>query len=175
MSLVLKLIILTVLGALAIQDFKSRSVYWFWFPCLAVAFAGMHWFRFRQLGDYWEPVTFNVLFVSLQLTLLTLYFSLKNGRVVNITRQLLGWGDILFFLAAAFYLSVLNFLFFYVASLIVVLFCWLLWQFISVKGERYIPLAGFQSILLIVFLMADWYCFHFDVTDDNWLRHIFLL
>jgi hypothetical protein len=174
-SLVLKLIILTVLGALAIQDFKSRSVYWFWFPFLAIAFAGMHWFRFHQLAGYWEPVSFNLLFIGLQLAILTIYFSLKNGRVVNITHQLLGWGDILFFLAAAFYLSVLNFVFFYVGSLIVVLFCWLLWQLISVKGGRYIPLAGFQSILLIMFLIADWYCFHFDVTDDNWLRHVLLL
>lgn len=175
MSLVLKLITLMVLGALAVQDFKSRSVYWFWFPFLVTAFAGMHWLRFHQLDNYWEPVTFNLLFVSLQLAVLTIYFSLKNGRVVNITHQLLGWGDILFFLAAAFYLSVLNFVFFYVASLIVVLFCWLLWRLISVKRGRHIPLAGFQSILLIMFLIADWCYFHIDVTDDNWLRHIFLL
>jgi len=174
-SLVLKLMILTVLGALAIQDFKSQSVYWFWFPFLAVAFAGMHWVRFHQLADYWQPVTFNLLFVSLQLVVLTIYFSLKNGRVVNITHQLLGWGDILFFLAVAFYLSVLNFVFFYVASLIVVLFCWLLWRLISVKEGHNIPLAGFQSILLIMFLIADWCCFHLDVTDDNWLSHILLL
>jgi hypothetical protein len=142
---------------------------------LAIAFAGMHWFRFHQLAGYWEPVSFNLLFIGLQLAILTIYFSLKNRRVVNITHQLLGWGDILFFLAAAFYLSVLNFVFFYVGSLIVVLFCWLLWQLISVKGGRYIPLAGFQSILLIMFLIADWYCFHFDVTNDNWLRHVLLL
>ncbi|QTE38804.1 hypothetical protein J3L18_06985 [Mucilaginibacter gossypii] len=175
MSLVLKLIILTVLGALAVQDFKSRSVYWFWFPLLVAAFAGMHWFRFRQLEDYWEPVTFNLLFVCLQLAVLTVYFSLKNRRIVNITQQLLGWGDILFFLATAFYLSVLSFVFFYVASLIVVLFCWLLWQLVWAKGGAHIPLAGFQSVLLILFLMADWWYFHFDVTDDNWLRHILLL
>ncbi|NVM62224.1 magnesium-transporting ATPase (P-type) [Mucilaginibacter sp. SG538B] len=142
---------------------------------LAVAFAGMHWFRFRRLEDYWEPVTFNLLFVGLQLAVLTIYFSLKDGRIIDITQQLLGWGDILFFLAAAFYLSVLNFVFFYVASLIVVLFCWLLWRLILAKDAGHIPLAGFQSVLLILFLMADWWCFHFDVTADNWLRHMLLL
>jgi hypothetical protein len=168
-SLILKLIILFVLAALAVQDFKSRSVYWFWTPVLIFSFMGLNIFRLLSFDEYWLPVISNLLFIGLQLLVLSIYFSIKQKRFINITSQLLGWGDILFFLSIAFYLSVLNFLFFYIASLIVVLCCWLPWQAFSKVKDRHIPLAGLQSLLLILFLVADWYCFHFNATDDRWL------
>ncbi|MGF7073856.1 hypothetical protein ABIC84_001794 [Mucilaginibacter sp. 3215] len=169
MSLVLKLIILTVLGALAVQDFKSRSVYWFWMPVLALTFIGLNSFRVGNMTDYWWPVLCNLDFIALQLIILSAYYSLRKKQFINITERLLGWGDILFLISIAFYLSALNFVFFYVTSLIAVLFCWGVWRLISGKADRFIPLAGFHAVFLLFILVGDWFCFHVNVTDDFWL------
>jgi hypothetical protein len=103
---------------------------------------------------------------------LTLYFLLKHRRIVNITDQYLGMGDILFFLILALYLSVLNFLLFFVGSL---LFAGI-YQALIIKyrnNNRHIPLAGLQALLLIPFLVSDWWCFHQGVTDDYWLLRLY--
>jgi hypothetical protein len=98
-----------------------------------------------------------------------MYFSAKNWRWINITSHLLGIGDVLFLLTISLYLSVLNFLFFYLASLISILFIWLLWQKLSSKKNNFIPLAGLQSLIFILFLAGDWWCRFLDLTSDAWL------
>ncbi|BAU54921.1 hypothetical protein MgSA37_03100 [Mucilaginibacter gotjawali] len=114
----------------------------------------------------------NCSFLALQLLLVSAYFSLKSRRWVNITTELLGWGDILLLLSIAFYLSVLNFLFYYLVSLAISLIVWLIWQVFSGKENRHIPLAGLQAMCLLVFLMSDWYWLHFNVADDTWLLNL---
>jgi hypothetical protein len=111
-------------------------------------------------------------FIGMQLVILTLYFSVKNKKWINITSGLLGLGDILFLLSIAVYLSVLNFLFFYITSLIAVLFTWLIWQRVSAKKNKYIPLAGLQSLMAILFLLGDWWLRFFDLTNDAWLLNL---
>ncbi|WP_121810195.1 hypothetical protein [Mucilaginibacter kameinonensis] len=169
MSLVLKLVVLAVLGALAVQDFKSRSVYWFWTPIMIFIFVGLNRARISDLNGYWLAVFCNLGFITLQLVILTCIFSLKKRRLINITEQMLGWGDILFLVSIAFYLSVLNFIFFYVISLIGVLLCWWLWHLISGGRHRFIPLAGFYAVFLFFLLAGDWFRFHINVTDDFWI------
>jgi hypothetical protein len=113
----------------------------------------------------------NCLFLVLQFLLVSVYFSIKNRHWVNITSELLGWGDILLPLTIAFYLSVLNFLFFYIVSLVVSLLIWVIWQMIAGKSKQ-IPLAGFQALCLTIFLMGDWYWKHFGAADDTWLLNL---
>jgi len=111
-------------------------------------------------------------FIVLQLLFLTLYFSVRNRKFVNITSGLLGMGDILFLLSTAFYLSTLNFLFFYIVSLIGALLLWLTLQSLSTKKNKYIPLAGFQSLIFMLFLACDWWLRSFDLTNDTWLLNL---
>jgi hypothetical protein len=111
-------------------------------------------------------------FIGMQLAILTVYFSIRNKRWTNITAGLLGLGDILFILSIAFYLSTLNFLFFYIISLIAVLLIWLIWQRLSAKKNKYIPLAGLQSLVAILFLLGDWWLQYFDLTNDTWLLNL---
>lgn len=108
----------------------------------------------------------------MQFLLVSAYFSLKNRCWVNITAELLGWGDILLLLSITFYLSVLNFLFFYLVSLAMSLTAWLIWKIVSKRENKQIPLAGFQAICLFVFLMSDWYWLHFNAADDTWLLNL---
>ena len=104
----------------------------------------------------------------LQLLLLTIYFSMKNKKWVNITKDYLGWGDILFLLTVAFFLSPMNYLFFYVGSLLVVLLFTML--ALVRNGTRYkIPLAGLQALLFAGLPLIDWNLSTFSLQSDEWL------
>jgi hypothetical protein len=168
----LEFLIIIILFLIFFQDLKSRAVYWFLFPSLSVLLIALR-FQHSFFRTEWEKaILINIGFIVLQLFFLTLYFSVRNRKWVNITTGLLGLGDILFLLSIAFYLSVLNFLFFYIASLTGVSVFWLIWQGVSVKKYKYIPLAGFQSLILMLFLACDWWMWSFDLTNDTWLLNL---
>lgn len=167
--LFLKLCILLVLGVIFIQDFKSRSVYWFSFPVLSLLFLITRLEQHQLLSEIRQQVLVNTGFLLLQLFIISVYFSIKNKRLVNITGSLLGWGDILFLLSIAFFLSILNFLFFYIGSLILILLGWLAWQRFSKEKNEQIPLAGLQAIMLLCLLAIDWWWLPINITNDDWI------
>lgn len=168
----IRILVLFVLLLIFIQDLKSRSVYWFLFPVLVILFFAISLLQHRSFAEILQPAWMILSFLAIQLLLVSAYFSIKNRRWINITDELLGWGDILLLLSIAFYLSVLNFLFFYLASLVLSLTSWLIWKLVSARESKQIPLAGFQAIGLAVFLMCDWYGLHFKATDDTWLLNL---
>jgi hypothetical protein len=170
--LLTEILILVVLTLIFLQDLKSRAVYWFLFPILSILLIALRFQHTFSWSDWRKSVLINVGFITVQLIFLTLYFSLKNKKWVNITARLLGLGDILFLSSIAFYLSVLNFLFFYITSLIGVLILWLIWQGVSFKKNKHIPLAGFQSLIFMLFLACDWWLRSFDLTSDTWLLNL---
>lgn len=160
----LQIVILGLLLAIFVQDLKSRSVYWFWFPLLVVALIilGLQHSSFKIL---FTTSLVNSGFVIFQLALLSLYFSFKERRFVNITESLLGWGDILFLLTICWYFATLNFFLFYIASLVIVILIWSALPLLKNK-YRHIPLAGLQSVIFIVCLIADWTSPNIDLTND---------
>jgi hypothetical protein len=170
--LIFKILTLLLLLLIFLQDIRSRSVYWFLFPLLTIT---LLFIRFQHpviLAELRQSVLINIGFFFIQLFILTIYFSIKNKKWINISQNLLGLGDILFLLSITFYLSVLNFLFFYITSLGGVLLLWLIWQAISSKKNEFIPLAGFQALIFIVFLAGDWWYKSFNLTNDTWLLHL---
>lgn len=169
--LLLKIAIIIILLVLFLQDLLARSVYWFLFPLLVAGLIGVG-SEHLSFAERCEPTFINLMFIALQVVVLSLYFSLKQKKWVNITRELIGIGDVLFLFSIAFYCSTLNYLFFYIISLITVLFCWLVFQGISANKNRQIPLAGLQSLIFAVFLAGDWWFGSFNLTDDAWLLHL---
>jgi hypothetical protein len=169
--LTLHVAILIVLLAIAQQDFRSRSVYLFWFVGLLALVVLLKTFTNGWVNDACAAVLINLGFLFLQLLLLTVYFSIKNRGFVLITDSLLGWGDVLLLCCIAFYLSVLNFIFFYLFSLLITLVAWAMYLALTKKNGKHIPLAGLQGIVLVLFLSADWFFKIIDLTSDNWLLH----
>jgi hypothetical protein len=168
----LKIFTLAILLVILVQDLKSRAVYWILFPVLIIVLLLLNYFQYRSLSAIWQPVLINMGFLLLQLILVSAYFSIKHGRWINITDSLLGLGDILFLLSVASYLSAVNFLFFYVVSLILILFGWLVWQPQTGKKDKTIPLAGMQALLFMLFLAAGWGLKLVDLTQDTWLLNL---
>jgi len=155
-----------------LQDIKSRSVYWVLFPVLTALLMLLHYFESGGQVLSWQPAIFNLAFFIGQLLLVTVYFSLKNKKLTNITSELLGIGDVFFILSVAFYLSIFNFLFFYIVSLILVLIAWLVWQAVSANKSKHIPLAGMQAIVFILFLICGWFFKALSLTNDTWILNL---
>jgi hypothetical protein len=172
--LLTRILILLVLLVIFVQDVKSRSVYWIVFPLLIVLFIVSDLIKQKPTGDLWLPVLLNLGFLVLQLLIITCWFFLKEKRWLNISANLLGWGDILFLVSISFYLSFINFLFFHIVSLFAALTGWLIWQFFANKKSKHIPLAGIQALALAVFLSGDWWLLHVDATNDTWLIHFLI-
>jgi len=142
------------------------------FPVLFLFLGILHSISQNAVSEIWRPSAINIGFLLLQIVLLSVYFSLKNKRFTNLTDGLLGLGDILFLLSITVYLSVLNFLFFYIVSLVLVLVTWLIRQSISAKQSKEIPLAGLQALIFLIFLSCDWWLKMFNLTDDSWLLNL---
>jgi hypothetical protein len=164
--LVLKLMALLCLGSIFYLDLKYRAVYWIIFPILGIAFAFL---KQMQVGmnTALMDAGCNVMFFSVQMLFLWLYFSVKHKTVYNIVNSTLGLGDILFLMSAIFYLSPLNYVSFYIASLIFAL-CYVGILKLLKRGPAEIPLAGLQALCLALLLIAE-LCFpHLTLYRDIW-------
>jgi len=170
--LLLKVFVLVVLLLIFVQDIRSRSVYWFLFPLLAGLFVTTGIFQHGSFFNIGETASISCCFLVTQYLLVSLYFSVKNRKWINITTELLGWGDILLLLSVTLYLSVLNLVFFYMASLIGSMMTWLIWQSLVKGKNKHIPLAGLQAIFLSIFLIIDWYWLRLNLTDDAWILNL---
>jgi hypothetical protein len=170
--LFLKILIQVILTLIFIQDLRARSVYWMMFPFLIFGLVALRYFQNPIIYAACQPILLNIGFIITQLILVSAYFSVKNKKLTNITIKYLGLGDILFLISISFYLSVLNFLLFYMVSLITILIGWLTWQAASSKKDIEIPLAGLQAIIFMLFLAGDWWVKLFDLTDDTWLLNL---
>ena len=172
--LFIKILVLLALCSIFIQDIIGRSVYWIVFPVLTVLLITLRILQHQQIIEFWQPTSMNLLFLGLQLLIVSVWFSLRQGHWVDVTAKLIGWGDVLFLAAIAFYLSVLNFLFFYIGSLVIVLVLWLGIQFFISEKNKQIPLAGLQAFAFALFLSSDWWLMHINVTDDYWLQKLLI-
>lgn len=135
---------------LAWEDFRYRMVHLWWYIILAIGLAGLVLMQ-GNYGEWLLTTVINLLFVLILLLILTIYFSVKERKLVNLFDRHLGWGDVLFFLVITPYFSLIQYILFTVASLIIAL---LLTPIIfRLQGKnRHVPLAGIQAICLVVYL-----------------------
>lgn len=166
--LLLQLLVLVCLGSICYQDIRYRAVYWVCFPILSILL-----FYLKQdhtgIKDALIESGYTFLFFGIQLLLLWTYFSFKHRKPVNITTNYLGLGDILFLIAIAFYLSPVNYIIFYVASLIIVLIYTLIQRVLSQKDNTEIPLAGLQALLLGLILIFSIVKPSLRLYNDAWI------
>ena len=171
---IVRLIILVLLAVVLFQDLKSRSVLWVIFPLLSIVLIINRILQHETNGTIVVATGYNLIFLFLQLILLTLYFSARNKKWINITEGMLGWGDILFLAVIAVYCSTLNFILFYIVSLILVVMIWMALQVFS-QTSRQVPLAGLQAAMFTLLLVTDWFWMHLNINSDFWIEKLFFL
>jgi hypothetical protein len=162
LQLFLLLASIAVLSWLTYEDLRYRAVTWWCFPVLFLllsvdAWQNSHWKAWFQM------LLINIGFVSIQLALVSLYFSAKHRKWVLLTNGFLGLGDVLFFLCFCGAMVTPFFVVFYIVSLIGSLFLAILIPSIRKNG---IPLAGLQALFLILVLVYS-YVQGFSLMDES--------
>lgn len=149
MSIAFSLLTITFLGFITYEDFRYRAITWFVFPLAAtVIIADNIYSETMVLVD----IFLNVFYIAVQLIIITVYLSIKNKRFVRIWTGYLGAGDILFFLILCLFFSPVNFVLFYLGSLVItVIVVVVMRKFHS--SFSLIPLAGIQSALLAILII----------------------
>lgn len=126
------------------QDLRDRAVSVFLFGgCMLLA--GL---KYGFAGEGYLPLLFNSLFIITQVLVVMLYCRLRFGT--NNLLTYMGAGDLLCWAVLALLFSPLNFIFFFTGSLLASFMLFGILRF-SFKGGNLhtVPLAGFQSLLLI--------------------------
>lgn len=136
------------------QDFRYLSISWWVFPCLFIlaAIQGVQQIGLLQLASM---AGINLLFIGLLVLMLTLYFSIKEKKLVNLTNNYLGFGDILFFIFLALSFDPLVFFIFFITSTLIILFFFLLIKLLKFYKTNRVPLAGAMSIVYLLFLLMS--------------------
>lgn len=170
-------LILFLLIVIIMQDFKHRLISWPLIPLLLVCFIvnGLQFVDAEELVMY---VLLNNAFVFLQLLAFSIYISVKNKKPINIINTYIGIGDILFFVVLTAAFSPINFIAFYVSSLIFTLVFSLVGFRRSPIKEQEIPLAGIISIILIPIIIQVFWPIGINYYSDhlllNWLSNSIL-
>jgi len=145
------LLLILTLSIIIYQDLSARAISWWTIPLLLGSIIYI-----RLVEQSWSLVLFesgiNLSFLIVQLILISIYFSIKQGQLTNIADTYLGWGDILFLIPIAFLFPTFSFVLFYVSSIIIVLLGFLIYKKIVNQNMETIPLAGGQAIYLVLVL-----------------------
>ncbi|MFT4095466.1 MAG: hypothetical protein QM640_17700 [Niabella sp.] len=147
------------------MDFKHRYVYLLIFAGLFIAI-----FSYSIMQNNWQTImvqfTINSITVLLVVLVLMLYYRIKEKTAGSFFNQKLGTGDMVFWLCIAPLFSTVNFLLFFISSLLVILcisFCSLL---LGKNKDRAIPLAGYQAILLLIVLLINQLFYRYNFSAD---------
>lgn len=170
MDFLLIFAILVVLVLIFWQDMKDRAVSWYFFPILFVL-VFLYKIPSEGLEKIIEFAGINTLFLLIQLVMVSLYFSLKNREWVNITKEYLGIGDVLFLFVITPLLTPVLYVLFYLISLLLIVVVAMLVKIIK-NYNKTIPLAGLQALLLSGLLLTDIYVIKFD--DQYILNYLFI-
>lgn len=141
---------LTVFG-IAYEDFRFRQIRVLFF---AIFFVSL----FLLLIITWplsvliHNTLVNLLFMSIQIASLQIYFWVKEKRWSWIFDRKLGWGDVVFWLCILPVWPLMPFVLFLVSSLIFSLLCYTL---IFRKKHATIPLAGLQALFFLLIFMSE--------------------
>lgn len=156
MSLFFKFIlVLLPLSAIFYEDLKGRAYHVFWLLILSIGILTLYPISMKS------GIT-NLIFVSSQLLILTIWLSFKNRKVVNIIDNYFGLGDLLICLPLACVLLPLEFFLFWLISISLSLCGYVFFKFVVRRKVETIPLAGCMSLfLIIVFTLEEFYKYNF--------------
>jgi hypothetical protein len=123
------------------QDYKDRLVSWFLYPMVGILALTIQ-IQATQIFITMANVVVNLAFVLILIVVAYSYAKIKFKK--HFTQDVLGIGDILFFIFISFSFSSISFIVLFVFAL---LFSLLLHLFLSQKSsEKTVPLAGYMSL-----------------------------
>ncbi len=131
-------VIIIVFALILYQDLRYRGVHWVLFPLLLAAGLFLAYDRLLL-----SEIAYNLLFLLFILTALSLYLSIKFGRLINITKGFFGLGDVLFLIAIIPLFSFREYLIFFTLGTLAALLLHLLSA--GIRKQKSIPYAGYMA------------------------------
>lgn len=136
---------LTLFALCLYQDVRHRGIHWLVFPLL---FLSALWLS--GTPD-WKVMAVNAGIFCGMLVLLSIYLSLKEGRLVQLTKGYFGWGDILFLLAVTPLFDTLEYLMFFTIGTLLSLIIHGVSSLIVRQAN--VPYAGYMALMGMVTLL----------------------
>jgi len=172
MDLLLSVFALVLSAIVIYQDLKYRAVYWLALTLLlatglSIAFINYGWNH--ALGE----LMINAAFLSIQFVGVCVILWIKHKKLIYPLSHHLGWGDVLFLIAASSFFSPINFIFYYVMGLMIALLTVLIIKLLTQHNLKQIPLAGIMAICLMLCIGSD----VFESTnlyDDTLIKEILI-
>lgn len=130
------------------EDWRERSLYWFW-PVLLAPLVLVN--RLWVTQDTWASVGTSVLLLSLIVVLCLAYLRMRFGRSIVDTR--IGKGDLAVFPVLALALEPVSMLLVFIGSLVIGI---LGWWIIPMFREKAVPLAGILTSVLWISLTLQY-------------------
>ena len=143
LNVILNIVLLLSLGVCVFQDLKFRGIHIAVFPVILLI--GLYFNHWMSWG--WEDLLKSLLFLTVTISVLFAYLSLKNKQLVLLFKKYLGLGDVLFFIAILPLFSFRNFMLFFITGMIISMLLHMGLK--SFQKQETIPLAGYLSIYLI--------------------------
>lgn len=141
-------VLISLIG-IGVQDFRYFAISWIWIPVL-IALGVLEGMSILPIEILFQDYTMNLSFLGLQLIVIFIWFSLRQKKLVNLNRDVLGWGDVLFLMVLAFYFSFVNYLIFVIGTTLLISVIYLIVRKLNYKNEGRIPLAGAMALCLVV-------------------------
>lgn len=142
LTLCINLLAILILAFMTYQDVKYRAITWYAFPLLGVSLFILN----RGLSS--TEVLINIAFLGINYLSATVIISIRAGKCINLVKAHMGLGDILLLICLTFYFPPLNFLAFYIFSLVLITICAGIYLKLQKPLNFTVPLAGLQGGLL---------------------------
>jgi Flp pilus assembly protein protease CpaA len=148
------IVLIAILGVVIYQDFRFRAVSWVVFPVLLAAALAL---GLGQTGsaELLESSIINLGVLALMFAGLTIYFSIRERALVNIVNRYIGIADILLLAVIAVLFSPVNFIMYYMGSLVLITVGSLIYLVLKKDVNAEIPLAGAFAITLAACLVFN--------------------
>lgn len=157
MIIAIKLLLLIVLTIIAFQDFNERLVWVIMFP-IYMLLAGYLFYISTIPEVFFYNIVINLVFTGFIILLCFLYAKLIAKK--SFTTEVMGLGDILFFVGFALSFPTITFLNFFFFSIIFTMIVHLLIKTFLPGQSKTVPLAGGMSLFLISIYSIHWLGFY---------------
>lgn len=156
-AMILRAMLMVLFLVVFVQDMKDRSVH---VALLVGLFLTVCAFRYVAMADRLSLMVntaINLLFVGVQLCLLSVYIVLRFRGTVSSILNYIGLGDILFWVAICPLVNFPDFIVHFVASLFLALMLHVVLCRFSFYSGKSVPLAGMQGIYYCISLLFPTY------------------
>ena len=161
----LLIFLLVALAWVAWEDFRTRTLP-LWLLLAVAAIALVIVWKQADLHTMICYFGFNLMFVVMQFSVITLYYFIRNRKLVNIVNKYIGSGDIVFLIVCCLLFSPFNFIFFQIISSTLLLVIYTIIRMVRGTAGN-IPLAGALAIAINMFIVMHWAGMPVHFYDDR--------